>query len=229
MPDEADHRTNHYEFWTLWPDSAGPPPPPVQLRVHDTSWRTELHPPELIGNPTTKIHGRKETQPVEPALHLLGYPILAQDQQPPWPQIKLANQFGESQWFLGPAALLLVPAAKLHEPNRPEQPPQEKTHYICYRAESQPLNEPIQLHDQFDDALHQLQKITILKPVYVAIAAQKNEEPIGDAESILAIYELTPRRDAHDSLPLVNTLDQFGGRHLRARQSCYLAVPSTKR
>jgi hypothetical protein len=170
---------------------------------------------ELLGNPA-----QKNAEPVNDQyahLHLVAYRLI---QPPPFQgKVRITNQFGEEEWSIGDPALLLVPAYKRHDDSPVPTPPQGP-HFVCYEVTKAPYVRPIRVRDQFID-----QQIG-LRPKYLAVPVDKNNEGMWNKDAHLALYEFCGHTFPEPIT--VYARDQFGHWQLPITRSGLLGVPSKK-
>ena len=178
---------------------------------------------DFIGAPA-----QKNEEPVpdnyENGVHLTAYTLR---NPPPFDtHVLVSNQFthGEEQeWQIGRPRLLLVPATKRHDDNLPQEAPQGP-HFLCYEVQEWPGPQPhnVRIKDQFHD-----QTIQDLKPKYLCVPANKNNEGYWNETVHLALYEYQGYAFQFPNRVFVK--DQFVGLSVYVQVSQYLGVPTMKR
>lgn len=224
--------SDHFKFWKI-----RRVPFEIQVKLNGQFdrrdwWDAFIGPAVLIGNPVKKVHRDVRAEITNPRLHYVAY-SLRPDKPQPRRVVKLANQFTrEEPWVLADPVLLLVPTAKLFDPEVPRRP-EKGDHFVCYRVLQPRLRRvDVRLEDQFDVARKKIERIRELTPAYFAVPVRKRHlegraGQLVEPENHLAIYKVPPDRAER---PLrVNTVNQFGEQKLVASTSAFLAVPSVKR
>ena len=187
-------------------------------------WPAHIESLEYIANPVMK----NDRPRLDPNTHLLAY-FLKQSEKPgPRRWVTLSNQFGPSRWRLTDPVFLLVPAGKKFDSD-PPPPAGRLDHFLCYLVrQTQAVDKPLTLVDQFDEKRNAVERITKVEPAFFCVPVAKDAKPINNPNVHLAVYDITPTTRLKDAIT-VRTLDQFPpARTLTVTESILLAVPSQK-
>lgn len=215
----ATNDVGHFQFWTV-EDT------PVKKSAHVEGQfgpvEARLKSLDFIGAPA-----QKNQEPVpdnyENGVHLTAYALR---NPPPFSKhVLVSNQFteGERDWQIGSPRLLLVPATKLLNDNLPPEAP-KGPHFLCYDVQEGPSPQPhnVEIKDQF-----YRQTIQSLKPKYLCVPANKNNEGYWNEAIHLVLYEY--QGYAFDPPKQVYAKDQFDNYPLKVKESRMLGVPTKKR
>lgn len=201
---------NHYLVYETMPDYTFQAP--IILFDQFGEYSTDFVILDKFANPV-----EKNGEPIfEPLLHQTWW--LIDNPQPGW-LVRLENQFGLQDWYVGDGRYLVNPALK----NEPGQPP-PWNHYECYEAQGPAMGMPVQLIDQFGfyDAI-------VMEPELFCNPCAKDAfgilYDIIDPAIHLACYRLDP---PYPSGFQFFAFDQFGEWLLEAIETCWLCVPSLK-
>ncbi len=211
---------NHYLVWNLLDpvsittslfirDQFGPLPlDPVPYLVME-KWAN----PVFVKNGANVLH--------DPLVHHVWWKMDFVPQ--PVRTITVENQFGVFQWRTFEAVWLLNPADKNDAIGPPKEWPDWANHYLCYKAEGDPVDLSVDVSDQWGNWT-----TMALTPVYFCNPAEKTDPtgfyPIIDPKLHLTCYSVQP---VSVGATFIND-DQFGRRVNTATDLCLLCLPSTK-
>lgn len=210
--------------------------------------------PTVFCNATQKIHGDNSAGINDVNDHLTCYDMEEledPDGFDPRP-VEVINQFGTATLQVEFPIGLCVPTQKLtvQLPGATPQPggdfPKRLDHFKCYQVIGQPVNERVELQDQFDRLFFdgEFEDVEELQPAILCNPAQKvvfrgftaatltsnaikwEVTAVKHPAAHLVCYFIQPRETITASLEIKN---QFGQQHLFAGTSELLCVPSLKR
>lgn len=170
-------------------------------------------------NPVEKRHRRRVTPITDERNHLTLY-TFATSELVPTRRVAVRNQFGGQKLVVFNPLVLAVPTAK-----NPHGFPDDLDHFKCYRAAGKPVNETVDLRDQF----HSEPGVRVFRPYLFCNPVEKVHRgvltPIRHPEAHLVCYLM---RSPDFPPRTVLTFNQFGSETQNVFRPDLLCVPSRK-
>ncbi len=172
-----------------------------------------------FANPVQKSHDGIITPITNPDSHLKFYALAPTAVAAPQRLVTVSNQFGQQVLTVQNSINLAVPTQKL-----PHGPFHDLDHFKCYQASGSPVNQVVDLLDQF----HFEPQVTVIQPVGFCNPVMKIHNgmitPIDHPADHLVLYEITPQ----PFTTTVQTINQFGNETTNIQPANILGVPSLK-